>query len=318
MSTLVYIGFFLFVFGVAYLIWQIVAAIIDRIKKRPSKNRFVKMGIDCLAIIASFFMLSTYKPTKADIQADKKESSISYSKSESKKASISSEKSKSNSQSIANSKSISESKNKAKLEDSKKESESKKVSESKASAKSSSKAESESKAKKESKLEASKKESESKKVSESKASAESLSKAKSSSESKAKASSIAKAESKEKNTKKHKKHKKQSKQSIYDKKAKEIFEDIGGDDSYPLVGHIKVVLNSKNKITGIMVWADESLSTSNTSDLKHYFSAGAQIGNQLLDDKKDKYKVPFIQLYAGNKLIARSQYTNNSQMKDVR
>ncbi|KRN95124.1 hypothetical protein [Pediococcus stilesii] len=110
--------------------------------------------------------------------------------------------------------------------------------------------------------------------------------------------------------------KKVSKKSVnYDKKAETIFEnDLGGTDEYPLIGHIEVN-HSGDDITGVSVWGDESLTTASPSDLKHYFSAGAQIGSRLLN--KD-YKVPFIQVYAGNKKVARSEYGNNSQMKDLR
>ncbi|WP_099299647.1 hypothetical protein [Pediococcus pentosaceus] len=99
-------------------------------------------------------------------------------------------------------------------------------------------------------------------------------------------------------------------------KALKIYNDIGGDDVYPLFSHIKVNTNSDKDITGIMIWTDESLANGTKEDIQHYFSAGAQIGNRLLDNDKDgEYNVPFIEVFAGSRMVARSQYTNNAQMK---
>lgn len=138
MNTLAYVGFFLMVFSLIYLTWQIVATIIDHFKKRSNKNRFMKMGIDFFVIIASFFMMSTYKETKADIQAEKQESSLSISKAKSEKVAASISKSRAKSKSIdsskaeSNSESIKASKERASIASSKSESESiKKAEESK-------------------------------------------------------------------------------------------------------------------------------------------------------------------------------------------
>lgn len=130
MNTLAYVGFFLMVFSLIYLTWQIVATIIDHFKKRSNKNRFMKMGIDFFVIIASFFMMSTYKETKADIQAEKQESSLSISKAKSEKVAASISKSRAKSKSIdsskaeSNSESIKASKERASIASSKSESES--------------------------------------------------------------------------------------------------------------------------------------------------------------------------------------------------
>lgn len=130
MNTLAYVGFFLMVFSLIYLTWQIVATIIDHFKKRSNKNRFMKMGIDFFVIIASFFMMSTYKETKADIQAEKQEPSLSISKAKSEKVAASISKSRAKSKSIdsskaeSNSESIKASKERASIASSKSESES--------------------------------------------------------------------------------------------------------------------------------------------------------------------------------------------------
>lgn len=291
MNTLAYVGFFLMVFSLIYLTWQIVASIIDHFKKRSNKNRFVQMGIDFFVVIASFFMISTYKDTKADIQTEKQESSLSISKVKSEKAAASLSKSKAKSKSIDSSKAKSNSES------------------IKASKKHASIATSRSESKKKESVAESKKA-----VSKSKAASTSKMKE---SESKSKSSSLAEAQSKsEASSTAKKKIKKQSKQAKYDKKAKDIYEDIGGDEAYPLTGHIEVSLNSSKKVNSVMVYADKSLARGTIEDLRHYFSAGVQIGNHLLDNDKDgEYNVPFIEVFAGNRMVARSQYSNNAQMK---
>ena len=104
------------------------------------------------------------------------------------------------------------------------------------------------------------------------------------------------------------------KQSLQDK-ANKIFNDMGGNDEYPLVSRIEVNGTAKN-ITGVSLWCDGGLQSADAATLKHYFSLAAQVGNQLLDD--GSYKVPFVQVYAEQTKIARSEYTNTSQMKDLR
>lgn len=111
------------------------------------------------------------------------------------------------------------------------------------------------------------------------------------------------------------KKKKQSSKTTLNKKAQAAFKDIGGLDEYPLVSKIEVN-HDRNKVTGISVWGDESLASASPTLLKRYFSAGAQVGNRLLGSATGK--VPFIQVYAGSQKVARSAYTNNSEMKDLR
>ena len=94
-----------------------------------------------------------------------------------------------------------------------------------------------------------------------------------------------------------------------------IYKDLGGDEEYPLTSRIEVN-GSIDHITGVSVWADGALANADTATLKHYFALGAQVGNRLLGD--DTYKVPYVQVYAEQTRIARSQATNTSQMKDLR
>jgi hypothetical protein len=94
-----------------------------------------------------------------------------------------------------------------------------------------------------------------------------------------------------------------------------IYKDLGGDEEYPLTARIEVN-GSSDHITGVSVWADGSLANADTATLKHYFALGAQVGNRLLGG--DTYKVPYVQVYAEQTKIARSQITNTSQMKDLR
>lgn len=104
------------------------------------------------------------------------------------------------------------------------------------------------------------------------------------------------------------------KESLQDK-ANSLFADMGGKDEYPLVSRIEVN-GTENNITGVSLWCDGALQAADAATLKHYFSLAAQVGNQLLDD--GSYKVPFVQVYAEQTKVARSEYTNTSQMKDLR
>jgi hypothetical protein len=98
-------------------------------------------------------------------------------------------------------------------------------------------------------------------------------------------------------------------------KASSIYTDNGSEKEWPLVSRIEVN-HSGSMVTGVSIWADGSLANADTATLKHYFALGAQIGNQLLDD--DSYDVPYVQVYAEQTKVARSQVTNTSQMKDLR
>ncbi len=111
-----------------------------------------------------------------------------------------------------------------------------------------------------------------------------------------------------------------SKEAKLNKQVQAGFKDIGGSEEYPLIGHVTANV-SNGELKGVSVWGDESLSDVSAQELKHYFSAGAQIGNYVFDHDKDDdndMKVPFVQVYAGNTKIARSDFSNNSQMKDLR
>lgn len=106
----------------------------------------------------------------------------------------------------------------------------------------------------------------------------------------------------------------------FDKQVKAGFKEIGGSKEYPAISRVEANTSNGN-LKGISIWGDESLEDASSSELKHYFSAGAQIGNYVFAHDKDDdndMKVPFVQVYAGNTKIARSDFSNNSQMKDLR
>lgn len=165
MNWLSYIGFFVVIASFAYIVWQLIMKFIGKLKHNNSHKGFKKIGISLIFLIIGFALVSTYKETKADIAADKKEARIESSKKASEKEASknarSKRKVKAEEEKHANS--VSESKAKAKSASkdesskkvkAKKESKAKIASEKRAKDKKASRAES--KAKKESKINAKK------------------------------------------------------------------------------------------------------------------------------------------------------------------
>lgn len=291
MNWLSYIGVFVVMGSLIYIAWQLIMKLVGLLRHKSSHKGFKKIGIGLLCLVVGVGLTMTYKETKSDIAADKKEARIESRKKASEKES--SEKAQSESKTKAESKKHANS-----------------VSESKSMDESTSKAESSKKAK-------AKKESKAKATSakKTKAKKESKAESKAKKESKINAKKESKAAKAASPSSKKNKNKKQSSSAKLNKKMQTAFKDIGGSDEYPLIGHFEVNHNG-SEVTGVSVWGDESLETASPELLKHYFSAGAQVGNRLLGT--DTGKVPFIQVYAGSKRVARSTYTNNSQMKDLR
>lgn len=277
MNWISYVGIFIVFGSLGYIVWQLIMKLVALFTHSQSHKGFKKIGIGLICLVIGFGLALTYKETKADIAENKKQAKIESRKEASEK------------ESSKKAKSISLVKTESKKR-------ANRISTSK------SKAESKSKAISTSKAESTKKES--------KAKASSNKAVKKESIKKEKKESIVESAKKVK-TKKEK----QSSKASLNKKAQAAFKDIGGLDEYPLVSKIEVNHNG-NKVTGVSVWGDESLASVSLTLLKHYFSAGAQVGNRLLGSTTGK--VPFIQVYAGSQRVARSAYTNNSEMKDLR
>lgn len=85
MNWLSYIGFFVVIASLAYIVWQLIMKFIGKLKHNNSHKGFKKIGISLIFLIIGFALVSTYKETKADIAADKKEARIESSKKASEK-----------------------------------------------------------------------------------------------------------------------------------------------------------------------------------------------------------------------------------------
>lgn len=97
-------------------------------------------------------------------------------------------------------------------------------------------------------------------------------------------------------------------------RAKSASKSVQELDDYPLLGHYELIFNN-SKLTGIQVYCDESLATASPDDVKHYFSYGVQVGMKALNSDS---KSPVVQVYSGNKMIAKSSIDNNMTFKDLR
>lgn len=85
MNWLSYIGFFVVIASLAYIVWQLIMKFLGKLKHNNSHKGFKKIGISLIFLIIGFALVSTYKETKADIAADKKEARIESSKKASEK-----------------------------------------------------------------------------------------------------------------------------------------------------------------------------------------------------------------------------------------
>lgn len=104
-----------------------------------------------------------------------------------------------------------------------------------------------------------------------------------------------------------------SKQKVIRKRAKKESKELKAMDDYPLLA--KYTLNfNKGKLVSIQIWCDESLANSDENELKHYFSYGVQVGMSAI---KSTSKSPIVQVYSGNQMVAKSDFSNNMTFKAV-
>lgn len=279
MNWLSYIGVVIIMISLIYIAWQLIMKVVGLIKHNDSHKRFKKIGIALICFVVGFGLALTYKETKSDIAADKKEARIESSKKISEKAS--SKKAKSESKAKFESKkhvnSVSESKSRA--ESTSKAESSKKVKAKKAKAKKESRAES--RAKKESKAKA-KKESSSAKA------------AKVSSKKAAKSSAkVAKTKQIQKNFSDYKTY-----LTTVPNKTKNAITDA--------------YLDNTSEVT-IFVLNDDALSL-NSNELKTVTKSAWNTGNQIVNNytpfpsKDENYKRITIEDSAGNRIAHTSLF----------
>lgn len=99
------------------------------------------------------------------------------------------------------------------------------------------------------------------------------------------------------------------------KKATKEFNEITARGNYGLANKVEL-LHDSTKITGLELHCDEGLANVDSKTLQHYFSLGVQVAS-IFSTSKD-WKLPNIQVFAGSKMIARSDYTNHATMIDSR
>lgn len=227
---------------------------------------------------------------------------------------------KSSSKKESESKANVESKKKAKAEsESKKkaESESKKKAKSESKKKIEAKTKEESKAKHEAKLKSDAKE-KAKIKAESKKKAESESKIKAKNEAKKKAESEAKAKNEsKKNTEsktKHKSKKKHKSVNKYQKMANKGFKENFDRDYWPYA--ISITVDAKTKNTELHCTAD--LLSANKSELSRYWGLLKASCSEFSIDKDGMPDFPYMEIIAGDRVVARSEVLNYKAMKWVK
>ncbi|MHC9537745.1 hypothetical protein ACVQ8P_08125 [Dellaglioa sp. BT-FLS60] len=288
-------------------------------KKNPEiyakiKNR---VWIAAIIFIVSFIgvtITGKVDPSVAQHHAESVKKSSSKKESESK-ANVESKK-KAKAESESKKKAESESKKKAKSESKKKiEAKTKEESKAKHEAKLKSDAKEKAKIKAESKKKA-ESESKIKAKNEAKKKAESEAKAKNESKKKAESKAKAKNESK-KNTEsktKHKSKKKHKSVNKYQKMANKGFKENFDRDYWPYA--ISITVDAKTKNTELHCTAD--LLSANKSELSRYWGLLKASCSEFSIDKDGMPDFPYMEIIAGDRVVARSEVLNYKAMKWVK